>query len=255
MSDPVASVAAAGAATLPADWRDLLALTKPRVMTLVVFTGLCGLLAAPTHIHPVLAFTAILCIALGAGAAAALNQWYEADIDALISGEGFSAHFGFNDVFSGDSAVDIAVSSSLTSDASKFPTATMAAMSALAVGQIAVASGGTGAAIAMFHADGTMMARYPRIDELIGQNFAAAPLLQPASPPPPPGAPTVPAIPADMRQQPGGLGSLDDVRANFSDPNSIVTNLFPDPAVPYTPVRQMPMGPPPPPDPAFAPPA
>ncbi|MBY0288795.1 MAG: hypothetical protein K2X52_16860 [Mycobacteriaceae bacterium] len=77
----------------------------------------------------------------------------------------------------------------------------------------------------------------------------------PASPPPPPGAPTVPAIPADMRQQPGGLGSLDDVRANFSDPNSIVTNLFPDPAVPYTPVRQMPMGPPPPPDPAFAPPA
>jgi hypothetical protein len=77
----------------------------------------------------------------------------------------------------------------------------------------------------------------------------------PASPPPPPGAPTVPAIPADMRQQPGGLGSLDDVRANFSDPNSIVTNLFPDPAVPYTPVRQMPMGPPPPLDPAFAPPA
>ncbi len=85
MSDPVASVATAGTATLPADWRDLLALTKPRVMTLVVFTGLCGLLAAPTHIHPVLAFTAILCIALGAGAAAALNQWYEADIDALMA--------------------------------------------------------------------------------------------------------------------------------------------------------------------------
>lgn len=72
-------------ATFPADWRDLLALTKPRVMTLVVFTGLCGLLAAPAHIHPVLAFTAILCIALGAGAAAALNQWYEADIDALMA--------------------------------------------------------------------------------------------------------------------------------------------------------------------------
>lgn len=69
---------------LPAEWRDLLALTKPRVMTLVVFTGLCGLLAAPAHIHPVLGFTAILCIALGAGAAAALNQWYEADIDALM---------------------------------------------------------------------------------------------------------------------------------------------------------------------------
>jgi heme o synthase len=69
---------------LPADWRDFLALTKPRVMSLVVFTGLCGLLAAPAPIHPVLAFTAILCIALGAGAAAALNQWYEADIDALM---------------------------------------------------------------------------------------------------------------------------------------------------------------------------
>ena len=72
------------AAAPSADWRDFLALTKPRVMTLVVFTGLCGLLAAPTSIHPVLAFTAILCIALGAGAAAALNQWYEADIDALM---------------------------------------------------------------------------------------------------------------------------------------------------------------------------
>ncbi|HEV2746460.1 MAG TPA: heme o synthase [Allosphingosinicella sp.] len=67
-----------------ADWRDFVALTKPRVMTLVVFTGLCGLAAAPASIHPVLAFTAILCIALGAGAAAALNQWYEADIDALM---------------------------------------------------------------------------------------------------------------------------------------------------------------------------
>ncbi len=71
-------------AALPAHWRDFVALTKPRVMTLVVFTGLCGLLAAPGHIHPVLAFTAILCIALGAGAAATLNQWYEADIDARM---------------------------------------------------------------------------------------------------------------------------------------------------------------------------
>ena len=70
--------------TLPADWRDFLALTKPRVMSLVVFTGLCGMLAAPTSIHPVLGFTAILCIALGAGAAGALNQWYESDIDAVM---------------------------------------------------------------------------------------------------------------------------------------------------------------------------
>jgi protoheme IX farnesyltransferase len=69
---------------LPADWRDLLALTKPRVMSLVVFTGLCGLLAAPGPVHPVLGFTAVLCIALGAGAAGALNQWYEADLDAKM---------------------------------------------------------------------------------------------------------------------------------------------------------------------------
>ncbi len=70
--------------SMPADWRDFLALTKPRVMTLVVFTGLCGMLAAPAHIHPILGFTAILCIALGAGAAGALNQWYEADLDAKM---------------------------------------------------------------------------------------------------------------------------------------------------------------------------
>ncbi len=72
------------AARLPADWRDLLALTKPRVMRLVVFTGLCGMLAAPVPVHPVLGFAAILCIALGAGAAGALNMWYEADLDAKM---------------------------------------------------------------------------------------------------------------------------------------------------------------------------
>jgi protoheme IX farnesyltransferase len=67
---------------LPTDWRDFFALTKPRVMSLVIFTGLCGLLAAPGSIHPVLGFTAILCIAIAAGGAAALNQWWEADLDA-----------------------------------------------------------------------------------------------------------------------------------------------------------------------------
>jgi len=67
---------------LPVEWRDFFALTKPRVMSLVIFTGLCGLLAAPGSIHPVIGFTAVLCIALGAGGAAALNQWWEADIDA-----------------------------------------------------------------------------------------------------------------------------------------------------------------------------
>ena len=69
---------------LPAEWRDFFALTKPRVMSLVVFTGLCGLLAAPGHINPVLGFTAVLCIAMGAGGAGALNQWWEADLDAQM---------------------------------------------------------------------------------------------------------------------------------------------------------------------------
>ena len=69
---------------LPADWRDILALTKPRVMSLVVFTGLCGLLAAPVMPPFILGFTAILCIALGAGACGALNQWYESEIDAKM---------------------------------------------------------------------------------------------------------------------------------------------------------------------------
>jgi protoheme IX farnesyltransferase len=72
------------ATTLPPEWRDFLALTKPRVMTLVVFTALCGMLAAPAALDPVIGFTAILCIALAAGAAGALNMWYEADIDALM---------------------------------------------------------------------------------------------------------------------------------------------------------------------------
>ena len=75
---------AVAATSLPASSRDLLALTKPRVMSLVVFTGLCGLLAAPVPVHPVLGFAAVLCIALGAGAAGALNQWYEADLDAKM---------------------------------------------------------------------------------------------------------------------------------------------------------------------------
>jgi heme o synthase len=68
----------------PADWRDILALTKPRVMSLVVFSGLCGMLAAPELPPLVLGFTAILCIALGAGACGALNQWYEVEVDAKM---------------------------------------------------------------------------------------------------------------------------------------------------------------------------
>ena len=71
-------------AALPADWRDIFALTKPRVMRLVVFSGLCGLLAAPELPPLVLSFTAILCIALAAGACGALNQWYEVELDAKM---------------------------------------------------------------------------------------------------------------------------------------------------------------------------
>jgi len=67
-----------------AEWRDYLALLKPRVMSLVVFWAACALWTAPGHIHPFTAFVAILCVAVGAGAAGALNQWYEADIDGLM---------------------------------------------------------------------------------------------------------------------------------------------------------------------------
>ena len=71
-------------ATSQADWRDWFLLLKPRVVSLVVFTGWIGLFLAPGHLHPVLAFTAILCIAVAAGAAGAINMWYERDIDALM---------------------------------------------------------------------------------------------------------------------------------------------------------------------------
>jgi protoheme IX farnesyltransferase len=63
---------------------DYLELMKPRVMSLAVFTALVGLVIAPIHLHPVIAFTALVCIAVGAGAAGALNMWYDADIDALM---------------------------------------------------------------------------------------------------------------------------------------------------------------------------
>jgi protoheme IX farnesyltransferase len=64
--------------------RDWVALLKPRVMTLVVFTGLVGLLVAPGSLHPVLGAVAVLCIAVGAGAAGAINMWYDRDIDAVM---------------------------------------------------------------------------------------------------------------------------------------------------------------------------
>jgi heme o synthase len=68
-----------------ADVRDYFALLKPRVMSLVVFTALVGIVRAPAELHPVLAFAALLCIAVGAGAAGALNMWWDADIDARMT--------------------------------------------------------------------------------------------------------------------------------------------------------------------------
>jgi len=67
-----------------AQFGDYVALLKPRVMSLVVFTALVGLLVAPVTVHPLVAFTAVLFIALGAGASGALNMWWDADIDAVM---------------------------------------------------------------------------------------------------------------------------------------------------------------------------
>jgi protoheme IX farnesyltransferase len=63
---------------------DYVEILKPRVMSLVVFTGLVGLVLAPGHLHPLLAAVAVLCIATGAGAAGAINMWYDRDIDAMM---------------------------------------------------------------------------------------------------------------------------------------------------------------------------
>jgi len=68
-----------------ADVGDYVALMEPRVMSLVVFTAFVGLMIAPVHVHPVIGLVALLCIAVGAGAAGALNMWYDADVDARMS--------------------------------------------------------------------------------------------------------------------------------------------------------------------------
>src|SRR3712207_6536466 len=78
MADAVLSSAS------PATWRDYVALLKPRVMSLVVFTAMTGLVCAGAPMHPLSAVTAVLCIARGAGAAGALNMAYDADIDAVM---------------------------------------------------------------------------------------------------------------------------------------------------------------------------
>src|SRR5262249_54748076 len=79
-----AMVTAHSHARAPARWQDFVQLLKPRVMSLVVFTGLTGLVAAAKPVNPVLAAVAVLCIAVGAGASGALNMWYDADIDAKM---------------------------------------------------------------------------------------------------------------------------------------------------------------------------
>jgi protoheme IX farnesyltransferase len=68
-----------------AEWRDWLALLKPRVVTLVVLTGVVGMMVAPGHLHPVLCVATVLCIAVAAGAAGAINMWYDRDIDAIMA--------------------------------------------------------------------------------------------------------------------------------------------------------------------------
>ena len=74
----------ARAPTQEASFGDYFALLKPRVMSLVVFTALVGLFAAPTAVHPMIAFSSILFIAIGGGASGALNMWWDADIDAIM---------------------------------------------------------------------------------------------------------------------------------------------------------------------------
>ena len=65
--------------------RDYYELMKPRIMMLVVFTAAAGLIAAPVDLHPVTAFSALLAVALGSGAAGAINMWFDADIDAIMT--------------------------------------------------------------------------------------------------------------------------------------------------------------------------
>jgi protoheme IX farnesyltransferase len=83
MSD--ASIASTSASTASASAMDYVRLMKPRVMSLVVFTAFVGLIAAPVPMNPIAAACAVLAVALGSGAAGALNMWYDADIDALMA--------------------------------------------------------------------------------------------------------------------------------------------------------------------------
>jgi len=85
MSDTAQTLGRAFDAASPARVRDYVDLLKPRVMSLVVFTGLVGVMIAPGHLHPFTAALAVLAIALGSGAAGCINMWYERDLDALMA--------------------------------------------------------------------------------------------------------------------------------------------------------------------------
>jgi protoheme IX farnesyltransferase len=81
----VSDFSAAQSTAPAASVQDYIQILKPRVMSLVVFTGFVGLAVAPGHIHPFLAAVAVLCIAIGAGASGAINMWYDRDIDAVMA--------------------------------------------------------------------------------------------------------------------------------------------------------------------------
>lgn len=80
--DDVTKASHVGSLAMPSDY---FALLKPRVMSLVIFTALVGMIVAPVTIHPLTGLVALLCIAIGAGASGALNMWYDADIDAVMT--------------------------------------------------------------------------------------------------------------------------------------------------------------------------
>jgi heme o synthase len=82
--DEISSLSGNASAESYSTPRDWLMLLKPRVMSLVVYSGLAGMLVAPGHINPVIGFTAMLCVAVAAGASGAINMWYDRDIDAVM---------------------------------------------------------------------------------------------------------------------------------------------------------------------------
>ena len=85
MSDGTLMTTAAGSLSRNSAPADYIALLKPRVMSLVVFTGAISMMLAPGQLHPVLVFVALLCIAIGAGASGAINMWFDRDIDAQMA--------------------------------------------------------------------------------------------------------------------------------------------------------------------------